>query len=49
MDVVYTWHMHHEGSGYNGNDDDKRYESKNKLFSSLELYYITDVVIMTYQ
>ena len=49
MDVVYTGHMYLEVSGYNGNDDDKRYESKNKLFSSLELYYIADVVIRTYQ
>ena len=48
MDVVYTWHMYLEVSGYNGNDD-KRYESKNKLFLSLELYYIADVVIRTYQ
>ena len=49
MDVVYTWHMHLDRSGYSKNNDDKKYESKNTIFHLWNLYYIADVVIRPYK
>ena len=37
--------MHLDRSGYSKDDDDKRDESKNKLFHLWNLYYIANVVI----